>query len=50
MQSYPYLFDSPTYFAAFFMLCSVFYLKLGIYILMWKWDGNNENESFLIFM
>lgn len=32
MQSYPYLFDWPTYFAAFFMLCSVFYLKLGIYI------------------
>ena len=32
MQSYPYLFDSPTYFAAFFMLYSVFYLKLGIYI------------------
>ncbi len=32
MQSYPYLFDSHTFFTAFFMLYSVFYLKLGIYI------------------
>ncbi len=30
MQSYPYLFDSPTFFTAFFMLYSVFYLKLPV--------------------
>ena len=32
MQSYPYLFDSPTFFTAFIMLKRVFYLKVGIYI------------------